>query len=63
MAECPNCNNAIPDYASCPYCEFAHQQLLERLGEQENGMVTIAVVAGWAVHGYSEQPERAWRIG
>lgn len=43
---CANCDSPIPDYALCPWCQFAHTQLLKRLNGRGDGALSIAVVAG-----------------
>ena len=60
---CRNCDCTIPDYADCPYCQYARERLLERLNGGDDGAASWAVIAAMAVHGEREQPERAWWIG
>ena len=62
-ANCRNCDSVIPDYSPCPYCEYAHVQLLERLADKDDGAVDWWVVAVWANR--FKEPERryGWRVG
>lgn len=59
---CPNCDSPVPDYSVCPYCEYAHQQLLERLNGRDDGVASIAVVAGWVVFERRVEQQAVWRV-
>jgi len=61
VTTCRNCDHTIPDYAECPYCALAHDELLERLQDRD-GTATIAEVSGWVCFGVSEPCRPAWRI-
>jgi hypothetical protein len=56
-----DCNHAELDFEACPYCADAHAELLERL--KDDGAVTIATVASWAIYKRYEQSERVWWAG
>lgn len=61
MTSCRNCDSPTDDYGECWHCEDARQELLERLREDE--AESLAVVTGWVMFDYQEQPERVWRVG
>jgi uncharacterized OB-fold protein len=62
MSQCANCgtnySNADP---CCRWCQERREELLERL-QPDNGTVSLAVVASWAVQGIEEAPEKCWEV-
>lgn len=50
-----DCSHAELDLDQCPYCADAHADLLERLNGRDDGAVSIATVASWAI--YDRRPE------
>lgn len=59
---CENCIQTYSDFDYCPWCERRREELLERLRPDE-GVVGYSTVAGWALVGFKETPERCWRVG
>jgi hypothetical protein len=63
MSECVNCGTNYSDADPyCRWCQERREELLERL-QPDNGTVSLAVVASWAMLGIEVAPERRWRIG
>jgi hypothetical protein len=60
MPFCPNCDTSY--YRYCLACELRREELLRRL-QPDNRIVSIAVVAGWALFDRTETRERVWRVG
>lgn len=56
-----DCSHAELELDECPYCVDAHAELLERL--RDDGAVTMATVASWAIYEERVGVRAVWRVG
>jgi hypothetical protein len=66
MAQCISCGYVtLEDAPACWHCEEAHQRLLERLTDGDDGALTWPGLAAWVQSDVAprEQVARVWRIG
>jgi hypothetical protein len=66
MTQCHSCGYVtLEDAPACWHCEDAHQQLLERLTDGDDGALTWPELAAWVQSDVAPRVQvvRAWRIG